>query len=98
MVFKGGTSLSKSYGLINRFSEDVDIAIIIGQKKSGNEIKTIICAVEKEITSGLKEKQIGEFRAKVQDFENPYSSLMILFFIIILFKKYFEPLYFAFCI
>jgi predicted nucleotidyltransferase component of viral defense system len=32
MVFKGGASLSKGYGLINRFSEDVDIAIIIGQK------------------------------------------------------------------
>ena len=26
-VFKGGTSLSKVYGLINRFSEDVDMAI-----------------------------------------------------------------------
>ena len=27
MVFKGGTSLSKAYGLIKRFSEDIDIAI-----------------------------------------------------------------------
>ena len=27
MVFRGGTSLSKAYGLINRFSEDVDITI-----------------------------------------------------------------------
>jgi len=27
MVFKGGTSLSKAWGLINRMSEDVDIAI-----------------------------------------------------------------------
>lgn len=27
MAFKGGTSLSKAYGLINRFSEDVDITI-----------------------------------------------------------------------
>lgn len=27
LVFKGGTSLSKVYGLINRFSEDVDMAI-----------------------------------------------------------------------
>jgi len=26
VVFKGGTSLSKGYKLINRFSEDVDIA------------------------------------------------------------------------
>ena len=29
-VFKGGTSLSKGYNLIERFSEDVDIAIIKG--------------------------------------------------------------------
>ena len=27
MVFKGGTSLSKVWGLINRFSEDIDLAI-----------------------------------------------------------------------
>jgi len=27
LIFKGGTSLSKVYGLINRFSEDVDLAI-----------------------------------------------------------------------
>jgi hypothetical protein len=27
LVFKGGTSLSKGYGLINRFSEDVDLAV-----------------------------------------------------------------------
>lgn len=27
LIFKGGTSLSKSYGLIQRFSEDVDISI-----------------------------------------------------------------------
>jgi len=27
MAFKGGTSLSKAYNLINRFSEDVDITI-----------------------------------------------------------------------
>ncbi len=45
-VFKGGTSLSKGYGLINRFSEDVDIAILDGNNKSGNEIKTIIRTVE----------------------------------------------------
>jgi len=27
LQFKGGTSLSKAWGLINRFSEDIDIAI-----------------------------------------------------------------------
>ena len=27
LIFKGGTSLSKSYGIIQRFSEDIDITI-----------------------------------------------------------------------
>jgi len=27
LVFKGGTSLSKAYGLIKRFSEDIDLAV-----------------------------------------------------------------------
>ncbi len=54
-VFKGGTSLSKGYNLIERFSEDVDIAIINDKGKTGNEIKTIIRTLEKEITLDLKE-------------------------------------------
>lgn len=54
-VFKGGTSLSKGYNLIERFSEDVDIAIINNKEKSGNEIKNIIRAIEKEITADLTE-------------------------------------------
>ena len=27
LVFKGGTSLSKSFGLIERFSEDIDLVV-----------------------------------------------------------------------
>ncbi len=63
-VFKGGTSLSKGYGLINRFSEDVDIAIINNSNKSGNEIKTIIRTVEKEMTHQLKELQVPGVTSK----------------------------------
>lgn len=55
-VFKGGTSLSKGHNLIDRFSEDVDLAIIDDGNKSGNEIKTIIRTLEKEITSSLTER------------------------------------------
>ncbi len=54
-VFKGGTSLSKGYNLIERFSEDVDIAIFDDKGKTGNEIKTIIRTIEKEITTDLTE-------------------------------------------
>lgn len=67
-VFKGGTSLSKAYNLIERFSEDVDIAIINDKGKSGNEIKTIIRTIEKEITSDLKELQMDGVTSKGSKF------------------------------
>lgn len=63
-VFKGGTSLSKGYNLIERFSEDVDIAIINDNSKTGNEIKTIIRTIEKEITPDLTELQMDGVTSK----------------------------------
>lgn len=63
-VFKGGTSLSKGYNLIERFSEDVDIAIINDKGKTGNEIKTIIRNIEKEITPDLTELQMEGVTSK----------------------------------
>ncbi|NLO01799.1 MAG: nucleotidyl transferase AbiEii/AbiGii toxin family protein [Bacteroidales bacterium] len=63
-VFKGDTSLSKGYNLIKRFSEDVDIAIINDKGKTGNEIKTIIRTIEKEITSDLTEVQMDGVTSK----------------------------------
>jgi len=63
-VFKGGTSLSKGYNLIERFSEDVDIAIINDKGKTGNEIKTIIRTIEKEITSNLTEVKMEGVTSK----------------------------------
>ncbi|MBK8553456.1 MAG: nucleotidyl transferase AbiEii/AbiGii toxin family protein [Ignavibacteria bacterium] len=78
VVFKGGTSLSKGYGLINRFSEDVDIAIIDGKNKSGNEIKNIIRTVEKDMTAGLSEKQVEGVSSKGSRFRKSvfeYTSI-----------------------
>lgn len=63
-VFKGGTSLTKGYNLIERFSEDIDIAIINNNGKTGNEIKTIIRTIEKEITIDLKELQVDGVTSK----------------------------------
>ena len=63
-VFKGGTSLSKGFGLIERFSEDVDIAIINDNAKTGNEIKIIIRTIEKEITTELSELQVDGVTSK----------------------------------
>ncbi len=38
MAFKGGTSLSKVYNIIDRFSEDVDITI--DYRHSANDFRT----------------------------------------------------------
>jgi len=35
IVFKGGTSLSKCYKVIDRFSEDIDLTIKFENKKAG---------------------------------------------------------------
>ena len=43
-LFKGGTSLSKGYGLISRFSEDIDITVFredLGQAASVQELETL---------------------------------------------------------
>lgn len=54
VVFKGGTSLTKGYRLINRFSEDIDIALL-DEKLTGNALKTKIRKIEKTITADLTE-------------------------------------------
>lgn len=42
-IFKGGTSLSKCYQVINRFSEDIDLAVLNHpSRKQKKDIKQII--------------------------------------------------------
>jgi predicted nucleotidyltransferase component of viral defense system len=55
VVFKGGTSLSKGYKLIDRFSEDIDIAIIEVDELPGNQLKNLIREVEKTISQDMIE-------------------------------------------
>ena len=62
-VFKGGTSLSKGYHLIDRFSEDIDIAMI-KEELSGNAIKSKLRSVEKEISLDLIEIYEPEITSK----------------------------------
>lgn len=48
-VFKGGTSLSKAFGLIRRFSEDVDIVVVLagsGKSAAHRILKSFVKAAE----------------------------------------------------
>jgi hypothetical protein len=64
VVFKGGTSLSKAFRLINRFSEDVDIAVMSQPEWTGNKTKTLIRNVEKKITASLIETETSGITSK----------------------------------
>ena len=75
IVFKGGTSLSKAYGLIERFSEDIDLQLINfegGDSKKKNFIKKI----ESKISEGLnlldnhpRESKSGNIRKTVYSYK-----------------------------
>lgn len=54
-VFKGGTSLTKAYGIGARFSEDIDVAISGAWTLSGNQLKNLIRRTAKNMTAGLEE-------------------------------------------
>jgi hypothetical protein len=63
LLFKGGTSLSKGYGLISRFSEDVDVTVFrddLGQAASVAELQGL---------SGKKRKaRLDEIKAACQHY------------------------------
>src|SRR6185503_363725 len=71
LLFKGGTSLSKGYGLISRFSEDIDVTVFrsdIGQgadfkelealsgKQRRKRLDAIMTACQKYIDGTLREE------------------------------------------
>lgn len=65
LLFKGGTSLSKAYGLIDRFSEDIDVTVFrddIGQAAS-------IAALE-ALSGKKRAAKLGAIRAACQAYVN----------------------------
>jgi len=67
-IFKGGTSLSKAYKLIERFSEDIDLAVITHELTS-NQIKTLIRKIEKAILdANFEEIEIAHITSKGSEF------------------------------
>src|SRR5436190_6171931 len=53
VVFKGGTSLSKVFNCIDRFSEDIDLAILKEEDINDNQLKKLMKSIEQEITVGV---------------------------------------------
>lgn len=56
LVFCGGTSLSKAYGLIERMSEDVDLKVVLDEQKIGgaSAIKKHLSQLKAEVAQRLE--------------------------------------------
>lgn len=58
VVFKGGTALSKCFGLIQRFSEDIDLIVFKNESDSANQLKTKLKSISSAIAKDLPEIEI----------------------------------------
>jgi predicted nucleotidyltransferase component of viral defense system len=57
-VFKGGTALLKCFGLIQRFSEDIDLVVLRKENETGNQLKTKIKKISDCVAKVLPEVEI----------------------------------------
>jgi Nucleotidyl transferase AbiEii toxin, Type IV TA system len=79
-VFKGGTALSKCYQVIERFSEDIDIAIIQREGDSSSKMdrkvekagKSILFLLPEIVTGATNKK--GNIRKTVHDYERVFTG------------------------
>lgn len=64
IVFKGGTALSKCHGLIERFSEDIDLAVVSEVGESATKIAKRIRVISKEAGNIIPEVEIKGLTSK----------------------------------
>lgn len=70
LLFKGGTSLSKGWNIINRFSEDIDLALNRDFFLNVRRLSCAACSSNTQIHN-LREKAqdflLGEFKSELAD-------------------------------
>ena len=64
-VFKGGTALSKCFGLIERFSEDIDLVVLRKEGESGNRLTNKIKAISKVVSAVMPEVKVEGITQKM---------------------------------
>lgn len=78
IVFKGGTALSKCFGLIERFSEDIDIVTFSTEKLTENQGKEKVRKVSKVLEEYLEEvniKGVTNKRGKIRKTAHAYDKI-----------------------
>ena len=72
-VFKGGTSISKAYGLGSRFSEDIDVAITEDSFRTDSQTKALMSRISRTMSNGLTEVEMPDTR-KFSKYRKVYYS------------------------
>lgn len=58
IIFKGGTSLSKCYQMIDRFSEDIDLVVLRSKGETDSKLKMKLKAISTLLESVMPEKSV----------------------------------------
>jgi hypothetical protein len=64
-VFKGGTALSKCFGLIERFSEDIDLVVKHDEEETDNQLKKKIRRISQVVSHLLPEVEVEGLTRKM---------------------------------
>jgi predicted nucleotidyltransferase component of viral defense system len=83
LVFSGGTSLSKGYGLIQRFSEDIDFKVANAQNHKRDDFRNYRAFIIESIRQSGKNWSLSDFvlgMSYAKDSERPnfHQSLAVL--------------------
>lgn len=101
-VFKGGTALSKCYGMIERFSEDIDLVVLKREGEAGNQLSKKIRTIGKVIDAVLPEVQVDGLTHKMgmnrktahayaKEFKGDYGQVRSDIVVEATWLGYFEP-------
>lgn len=81
VVFKGGTALSKCYGLIERFSEDIDLVVLSREGESGYQLKKKLKAISIVVEGTMPEiaipgvtNKMGMIRKTAHEYPKAFSG------------------------
>ena len=102
IVFKGGTSLSKCYQMIERFSEDIDLVVLRREGETDNRLKSKLKAVSRIVETHLPEVQFQGITRKMgmnrktahsyhKEFQDDYGEVRDLIILESTWLGYFEP-------
>lgn len=101
-VFMGGTSLSKCFTLIGRFSEDIDLVVLKHEGESNTQLTNKIKTICKVVSNVLPEIEIAEVTHKMgmnrktahtysKEFQGNYGQVRDVIIVEATWLGYFEP-------